>query len=139
MRTLTIPARFDQLERVRQFVVQAAYEAGLNEKAVAAVEMAVDEACSNIIEHAYRGIAGGQIECTCDINERSLTVVLRDYGHPFDIANVPPPDLTNDLKRRRVGGLGVFLMRKLMDEVKYQNLGKDGNLLTMVKYLREET
>lgn len=137
MRTLTVPARFDQLETVRQFVVRAARDAGLNEKGVAAVEMAVDEACSNIIEHAYKGMAGGQIECTCFIDDRSLTVVLHDYGHPFDFASVPPPDLESSLEERRVGGLGVFLMRALMDEVRYENLGQGGNLLTMVKYLRE--
>ncbi len=134
MRTLIIPARFDQLDAIRRFAVQAAADAGLDEKGLCAVEMAVDEACSNIIEHAYRGISNGQIECTCESDATSFTVILRDRGRPFDILQVPEPDLKASLKKRKVGGLGIYLMRQLMDVVRYENLGDMGNVLTLIKY-----
>lgn len=137
MRTLIVPARFDQLDTLRRFAVQAAADAGLEEPALSAVEMAVDEACSNIIEHAYEGIRDGQIECTCGSNQEAFIVILRDRGRSFDILKVPPPDLTSDLEERHVGGLGIFLMRRLMDEVRYEHLGEAGNVLTLVKRLKQ--
>ncbi len=137
MRTLIVPARFDQLDTLRRFAVQAAADAGLKEPALSAVEMAVDEACSNIVEHAYAGIRDGQIECTCGSTQDAFIVILRDRGRSFDILNVPPPDLTSDLEERHVGGLGIFLMRHLMDEVRYEHLGEAGNVLTLVKRLKQ--
>jgi serine/threonine-protein kinase RsbW len=137
MRTLIFPARFDQLESVRQFTTQAAADAGLDEQSICSVEMAVDEACSNIIEHAYEGISGGEIECTCDYNPKSFTVILRDHGRSFDILKVPAPDLNAGLEERQVGGLGIYLMRQLMDEVQYEHLGEAGNVLTMIKRLKK--
>ncbi|MBN2388538.1 MAG: ATP-binding protein [Anaerolineales bacterium] len=132
MRTVIFPAHFDQLDAIRRFVTQAARDVGLAEKDVCAVEMAVDEACSNIIEHAYRS-SKGVIECTCECADDALTVVLRDYAAPFDPANVPPPDLSDDLEERKIGGLGVYLMRQLMDEIHYETDATTGNVLTMVK------
>lgn len=137
MRTLIFPARFDQLEIVRQFTTQAAADAGLDERSICSVEMAVDEACSNIIEHAYEGIKDGEIECTCECDTESFTVILRDHGRAFDILKVPAPDLDASLEERQVGGLGIYLMRQLMDEVQYDHLGEAGNVLTMVKRLKK--
>jgi serine/threonine-protein kinase RsbW len=133
MRTAIFPARFDQLNAIRDFVTQAANDASLDESGVCAVEMAVDEACSNIIEHAYKGIQDGDIECTCDSNEAALTVILRDHGQAFDISSVPVPDIASALEDRKIGGLGVFLIRKLMDTVRYERLGEAGNVLTMIR------
>lgn len=135
MRTVTFPARFDQLEVMRQFALQAAMEAGLDKASINSVEMAMDEACSNIIEHAYGGAQTGEIECTCQCDSETLTLTLRDHGRTFDIAAVPPPDLAASLEDRPVGGLGIYLMRALMDEVRYENMGASGNLLTLVKRL----
>ena len=133
MRTAIFPASFDQLEAIREFAAQAARDAGLNDSEAEAAVLAVDEACSNIIEHAYRGLTGGDIECTCDLGRNQLTIALRDHGRPFDPGKLPPPDLTSDVAHRRVGGLGVYLIHKNMDEVRYEALGASGNVLTMVK------
>jgi serine/threonine-protein kinase RsbW len=138
MRTAIFSARFAELESIRQFVNHAAIDAGMDETGLCAIEMAVDEACSNIIEHAYAGMPAGDIECTCENDEHNLVIVLRDHGQSFDITKVPDPDLSNVLEDRKVGGLGVYLIHQLMDEVRYERMGEAGNILTLVRRLKSE-
>jgi serine/threonine-protein kinase RsbW len=97
------------------------------------VQLAVDEACSNIIEHAYGGEDRGVIECSHRIRDGDLTIVLRDYGQPFDPAAVPEPDVEAGLEERPEGGLGLFFIRKIMDEVIFEFDSVTGNVLTLVK------
>jgi len=134
--TRIFPGLFDSLAPISEFVTHAAKVVGLDAKAVYAVQMAVDEAVTNIIEHAYGGEGRGTIECTCHLAGDGLTVTLRDHGRPFDPVSVPTPDLDADLESRRVGGLGLYFIRQLMDEVRFDFLPGSGNVLTMVK-LRE--
>jgi anti-sigma regulatory factor (Ser/Thr protein kinase) len=129
----TFPGRYESLAKIAKFVTQAAVQAGLNETAIFAVQMSVDEACSNIIEHAYGGENIGDIDCTCKIDSQGLTVILHDWGAPFDPEKVPEPDLTSPLEKRKEGGLGLFFIRKLMDEVHFEFSAEKGNTLTMVK------
>ncbi len=136
MRTRVFPANFESLDTVREFVGEAAREIGMDDSEVYAVQLAVDEACSNIIEHAYGGQNRGEIECTCQANEEALTIVLRDHGRPFDPASIATPNLSLGLNERQVGGLGLFLMRHLMDEVRFEAQGEAGNVLTLVKHRR---
>lgn len=133
MRTAIFPAAFDQLDAIREFASQAARDAGMEAADIHAVELAVDEACSNIIEHAYQDTHGGDIECTCDLGQNVLTIALRDHGRPFDPSAVTSPDLRSDLAHRKVGGLGVYLIHALMDEIRFEPLGESGNVLTMIK------
>jgi sigma-B regulation protein RsbU (phosphoserine phosphatase) len=133
MRTAIFPARFDQLDSIRGFAVQAARDAGMDDSQTYAVELAMDEACTNIIEHAYKGDEKGDIECTCDSNDICLTVVIKDHGKPFDPSTVSEPDLDADIDNRPLGGLGIYLIRQLMDEVHFEPLGESGNVLTLVK------
>jgi serine/threonine-protein kinase RsbW len=137
MRTEIFPAKFDQLDPIREFVARAARDAGMDDQDVYSVELCMDEACSNIIEHAYEGEVSGEIECTCDSDDDALTIIIRDHGRPFDPSSVPDPDLDAALADRPIGGLGVYLMRKLMDDVRFERLGESGNLLTMVKRRRQ--
>jgi serine/threonine-protein kinase RsbW len=131
--TKKFPGRFDSLSKMSEFVTRAASAAGFSQTAIYAVEMAVDEACTNIIEHAYGGEERGDIECTCQVSEGELTVTLRDFGRPFDPSGVPEPNIHAGLEERREGGLGLFLMRKLMDEVHFEFTADSGNVLTLVK------
>ena len=131
--TQTFPGRFDSLTAINRFVTRVAESAGLNPKAVYAVQMAVDEACTNIIEHAYGGEDRGPIVCTCRVHGDTLTVVLSDYGCPFDLSSIPRPDLCGDLDERSAGGLGVFFMRELMDQVCFESRPGSGNTLTLIK------
>jgi serine phosphatase RsbU (regulator of sigma subunit)/anti-sigma regulatory factor (Ser/Thr protein kinase)/putative methionine-R-sulfoxide reductase with GAF domain len=133
MRTAIFPARFDQLDAIRGFAAQAARDAGMDDSDTYSVELAMDEACTNIIEHAYQGENKGDIECTCETDDACLHIIIRDHGKPFDPSTVSEPDLDADIDSRPVGGLGVFLIKQLMDEVHFEPLGESGNVLTMVK------
>jgi serine/threonine-protein kinase RsbW len=132
-RTRTFPGRFDSLDAIRDFAAEAAESAGLGKDAAYEVQLAVDEACSNIIEHAYGGEGLGDIECTCLIQPGKLTVKLHDRGETFDPSCVPQPDLECALEQRQTGGLGLVLMYKLMDEI-YFDPDDSGNTLTLVKF-----
>lgn len=132
-KTATFPGRFDCLAEICEFVGGAAEAAGLDEGAVYAVQMAVDEACTNIIKHAYGGEGRGDIECTCRVSGDGLTVVLRDHGRAFDPDSVPEPDLEASLEEREIGGLGLYFINKLMDKVQYESTPDSGNVLTMAK------
>jgi serine/threonine-protein kinase RsbW len=134
MRTEIFPAAFEQLDEIREFVGAAALDAGMDNKEIYAVQLATDEACTNVIEHAYGGEMHGQIEITCHVQDRTLTVIIHDHGKSFDPNQVPEPNLNADLSKRRIGGLGIYLMRKLMDEVTYEASTETGNTLTLLKH-----
>jgi serine/threonine-protein kinase RsbW len=133
MKTITVPGRYKNLVKIADLVRQAAQEAGLDDIGIYAVETAVEEACANIIEHAYGGEGRGEIVCSCSVEDAGLVVQLRDHGRPFHPDEVPTPDVHAPLKKRRPHGLGVFIMRKWMDEVHFEFNPETGNLLTMVK------
>ncbi len=130
---MTFPANFNFLDDIREFVAQTAREGGFNEKEIYSLQLAADEAATNIIEHAYAGISDADFDVTCDMRGDTLTITMRDTGKPFNPSNVRQPNLKADLSERQIGGLGVYLMRKLMDEVHYISNSKTGNLLTMTK------
>jgi serine/threonine-protein kinase RsbW len=132
MRTVTYPAKFEFLNEIRDFVAEVARDGGFDDKEIYSVQLAADEAASNIIEHAYEGIADGQIELACEVRGAELIISMQDHGKSFDSKKVKKPNLKVGLSERQIGGLGIYLMRKLMDEVKYRSSGT-GNLLTMIK------
>ncbi len=94
--------------------------------------MAADEAASNIIEHAYAGRGDASFELACEFLNERLVLTFHDRGKSFDISKVSEPDVKADLSDRKIGGLGVYLMHKLMDEVEYKST-KHGNVLTLTK------
>ena len=131
--TKLFPGDLDTVRKICAFVVTAADQAGLSDSETYEVELAVDEACTNIIEHAYRNVRGGSIECSIEILSSGLKIVLKDHGVRFNPEGVPVPDPRLPLKRVRPGGAGLYLMRKLMDEVKFDFSSVNGNTLTMIK------
>lgn len=134
MKTTTFPGRYACLAEIREYVGKSAKNAGFNEKDIYEVELAVDEACSNIIEHAYGGEDKGEIECTCDVQKNGdLVVQLTDHGRPFDPVDVPDPNFSVDLAKLKSRGAGMFLMRKMMDEISYHFHIGEGNTLVLVK------
>jgi serine/threonine-protein kinase RsbW len=129
---LIVPARYDRIKQICTFVVEAAEIAGLDESAVFHCQIAVDEACTNIIEHGYEGEDKGQIEVVCQSDPGALTIELRDQAKPFDASQVPDPKLNLSIEDTAIGGLGVYFMKKMMDEVSFTHT-KGTNSLVMVK------
>jgi anti-anti-sigma factor len=131
---ISIESRPENLARVADFITETAQEFSLSDKETFAVSMAVDEACTNVIEHAYAGNPEGRILISCQLTADECRVVIRDHGRPFDPADVAEPDIEAPLEDREAGGLGIFLMRQLMDVVDFQFDPHEGNVLTMVRY-----
>ena len=137
MSKITFDANFDNLDEIREFVGEAASQVGFSDKEVYSIQLAADEASSNIIEHAYEGITDGKLEIDCKVFDGGIEIVMRDQGKSFNPSNVPEPNVKADLSERKIGGLGMYLMRKLMDEVKYES-SDSGNILKMVKRMGED-
>jgi serine/threonine-protein kinase RsbW len=127
------PGRFSSLAKIARFVRQAARDAGLNDQATYEVELAVDEACTNIIEHGYGGEGRGRIECTCLTTDAGLCITLKDWGSPFDPIVVPRPKRDVPLAKLRSRGAGLDLIQASMDKVRYDRAPGGGNVLMMVK------
>jgi anti-sigma regulatory factor (Ser/Thr protein kinase) len=134
---LEVDNRLENLSIISDFIDKAMRQVGAKEKSIAEVQLAVDEACSNIILYAYSG-RKGIIKLALELVGDDLIVTIRDKGKPFDPTSVPPPDLEADLNERKIGGLGMYLMRKVMDEVSYSFNAEEGNKLTMRKHLIEK-
>jgi len=132
MSTRKYAAKFENLDDIREHVGSLARAAGFSERAVYSVQLAADEAASNIIEHAYDGRADSSFMLRCEYSNERLIMTFLDRGKSFDISTVAAPDITADLSKRKIGGLGIFLMHKLMDEVAYRVTGS-GNYLTLIK------
>lgn len=138
--SLTCPAQIDQVRSLCQFVSAAAVASGLSEAAVFQVELACDEACTNIVEHGYPEAEAGVIEIRWEVVKRDIIVTIRDNGRPFDLTQIPeptPPTVSAELNWRepadlQVGGLGIHFIKQLMDQVTYHS-DEDGNTLTLVK------
>ncbi len=133
--TLIVSSSLDSLGEISDFVVSAAREAGLDDQAVWEVQLAVDEAATNIILHAYGGHEEGPITVQVDVKDGEFIICLHDRGKPFDPATVPAPDLHSPIEERKTGGLGLYLMRKLMDRVDFHFDNGGYNLVTMAKRL----
>ena len=129
---LSITADVHYLVIIRAFVEAAAAVLKAQPDLVAHTVQAVDESASNIVLHGYRG-RPGVIEIEVKVDGDILTVVLRDTAPVFDPTKLPDPDITKPLDERPIGGLGVFLARKLMDEIWHRERPGGGNELTLIK------
>lgn len=127
-------AKFEYLDEIREFVGDIARAGKFSDKDIYNIQLASDEAASNIIEHAYEGVSDGVLEISCGLKSGVLTIILVDHGESFDPSEVPMPNLKADLSERKIGGLGLYLMRKLMDEVYYDaDPQNNRNTLTLIK------
>jgi anti-anti-sigma factor len=134
MKSKTFPANYKSLAIISDFVVNLAEEAGFSPSDVYAIQTSVDEACSNIIDHAYGGEDLGNIKIKVKVTEDKIQIILIDQGEPFVPEDIPEPDITSPLEIRKERGLGIFFMRNLMDQVKFDFSQTKGNTLTLVKY-----
>ena len=129
--SLTVPAKIDVLSQCTEFVLAHAAEAGFTPARLCDVELVVEEVVANICRHGYDHQAG-QVELRCRrVDGQRLLLEFIDCGRPFDILAAQQPDLAADLDQREVGGLGVPLIRALVDEASYQREG-NCNILRLV-------
>ena len=134
---LSVDSRLERLSEIADFIENAARESGLNENQIDDVQMAVDEACTNVIKHAYRGKPNGTIDIICERRGKEFVVTIEDVGERFDLKKVARPKTGAPLSARNIGGLGLFFMHKLMDRVHFDFSSGYGNRLTMVKKIKK--
>jgi serine/threonine-protein kinase RsbW len=132
----SITACVENLAAARAFVRRAAEASGATPEAADALQLAVDEACNNIIEHGYAGRGDGTIELSCESDAESLRVTITDHGRSFSPEKIAPADTVSGWRERPIGGLGWHLIRRSVDDVDYRPDPARGNRLTLVKRLR---
>ena len=127
---LKIEGKLENLAIIGDFITNAMSEFGLDDQKIFGVQLAVDEACTNIIKYGYTEEVG-MIDIICLRRGGDIMVVIKDEGKQFDPTTVQPPDLNASLEEREAGGLGIYFMKTFVDEIKYEF--KEGkNVLTMV-------
>lgn len=128
---LKLPATLSNLRKFVELVSKCAEDQGLNSEKVTDIGVATEEALVNICNYAYQGEIG-EVKVTCMLDDENRFIVeIEDKGVPFDVKALENPNLTLDIHEREVGGLGVFIIKKLMDEVKYRREG-DKNILILI-------
>jgi serine/threonine-protein kinase RsbW len=132
---LKIPNQTDNLDLIRDFVGKVSGKVGFTEDDIDKIRIAVDEACTNVIKHAYEQEGEDHIGIIIKIDYSKLTIVVTDRGKGFNPKSLELPDMETYLAELRVGGLGIYLMKTLMDEVNYTIKPGVGNEVRMVKYL----
>lgn len=132
---MTVPAHIDYLGKLRDFVIKHGQKNGFSDRVINTFKLSVDEAATNIIKHGY-GRGNGTITIRAIAKNDRMIVSLIDQGKYFDPMHVKAPDLSQYVNIRKKGGLGIFIMRKLMDSIEYRKTS-EGNELRMTK-LRDE-
>jgi serine/threonine-protein kinase RsbW len=135
MPTTTYPGYYSKLPDVSEFVSQVARKAGADRSDIYELQLAIDEAFTNIIEHGYGGEGKGKIVCTCEVVDNKFRVILQDWGKGFEPENIKKPNFKVPLEELKMRGAGLHIIREVMDEVKFTFDDKKGNVLKMVKYL----
>jgi anti-sigma regulatory factor (Ser/Thr protein kinase) len=135
---LHVPSSTDNLAMIRDFVASVGERAGFDEKEVMKLSLAVDEACANVIEHAYGEEAtDGEVRVRVSFDSDRVMVEVVDTGKGFDPSQIPVKDVEQLVREHKSGGLGWRLIRSVMDEVNYQMVPGGRNELRMVKRIRK--
>jgi len=132
---LEVTSKIDNLPVIIDFVGEKLLKFRADPATISRVQLAVDEASTNIIKYAY-GEKEGLLKLIMELNHDELIITLINWGKPFDPTSIPPPDLDSALEDRKIGGLGMYFIRKLMDEVSYSFDTVKGNRLILKKRLR---
>lgn len=127
---MTCAAHIDNLEQVLDFTGKCSSHFGLDEKRKFGLLVAVEEAFVNVCHYAYPE-GEGDVDLICEGGGNTFVVTIKDRGVAFNVLSLPKPDITSDVTERKVGGLGIYFIRKLTDDVSYRR--EDGkNILRMV-------
>jgi len=115
-----MPARIENIPEFISFINCCAKEKGFEAESLGRIQLAVEEALVNVVVHAYAGSEGDVEICCLRTEPQVLTCEIRDNGPFFDPLSLPQPDLLAGVAERRIGGMGVFLVRKMADQVQYR-------------------
>ncbi len=135
MKDITVDATLDNLEVVQNFVSEELESQGCSMKVMMQIEIAVEEIYVNIVHYAYNPEIG-KATIRCEVTDNPMQVIIQfmDSGVPFDPLAKEDADITLSAEEREIGGLGIFMVKKSMDEVSYEY--KEGkNVLTIRKVL----
>jgi serine/threonine-protein kinase RsbW len=133
---LKVKSKTENLSVIRDFISTSAAEAGVATDTVENIILAVDEACTNIIRHAYKSFPDGELIIKTKSTLSRFVVSITDYGKSFAPEMIPEPDLQKYYRQRRVGGLGMYLMKTLMDDVKYVSVPGKYNEVLLSKNIK---
>ena len=128
---MIIGSDITEIPQVSAWLEEVMRGAGFTEEAILDTQLAVEEAITNVIVHGYKE-PGGEVVITCYVSSDCVEVEIADTAPRFDPLSMPEPDLESSIDKRRIGGLGVFLIRQVMNGVSYRyENGK--NILVMTK------
>ena len=131
---ITLPAVVDSIEKVTEFVNDRLQKSNIPQKIQTQIDVVIDELMSNVTKFAYRDGKNGDISVEMEVNEEEIAMTFRDSGVPFNPLEQADPDVKAPLEQRKIGGLGLFLVRKTMDKLNY--VYENGqNVLTVIKKL----
>ncbi|MCK6585762.1 MAG: ATP-binding protein [Anaerolineales bacterium] len=131
---ITRAAELESLSVFREFITECCGRHNVPDETVFELKLAVDEACTNVIEHGYKGMDPGSIILSFRIEADRILVSITDFGHVFEPVEAPKPNVEAALEDRPLGGLGLYLIYQTMDNIDYQP-SDDGNTLTFTKYI----
>lgn len=132
---IKVPARLENLGDILQSVLSAAGRKGFSGTALNHIELCAEEAIVNICNYAYPD-GNGDVEVRCGDENDLFIIEIIDSGIPFDVTRLAEPDTSAPLSEREIGGLGIFFMKKMMDDVKYVR-ADDRNVLSLVLNRRD--
>ena len=132
--TLSVDSSTKHLSEVRDFVAAHAQKFGLTEKEISEIRLAVDEAYTNIIKHAYKNSPSNPVKIEVGTDSKKIWISILDEGESFKPQEYQAPDILKRIKNKQRGGMGVFLIQKVMDQVQYSRKGNI-NEIRMVKNL----
>lgn len=135
---LKIPSVTKNLYLIREFVIKIASKAGFDIEIQEQIALAVDEACTNVIKHAHKFDAKRSIDINVVLDAQKMTISIVDKGKGFDVTKLQTPDLEKFAKESRHGGLGIYLMKTLMDDVQYDFNPGIKNRVQMTKYYKSQ-
>ena len=134
---ITRGAYLESLEEFRGFIKEhCASVPEVTDEFLYDIQLAVDEACTNIVSHGYADLDPGSIILDLDIDTDKIVITLTDFGHAFEPSSTPVPDVDAPIEERELGGFGLFFIQQSVDEMDYQ-VTEDGNKMTLTKYLRK--
>ena len=127
---LTIANELTEVARARDWISTLAGKAGISQQEAYELQLVVGEACTNAIKHAYDMRKGYTVELSATIDDDQISISIRDFGRKIDLQSYREPNLEVPSE----GGYGIYLLRRLMDEVSFDLSHDEGNELTLVKH-----